>query len=139
MDHRDAAVPIGSRSGQLTSQADRLSLASSPPPRDDALTITTAAGARPSRYTSTPTFVSTSTPITARASAPPGGHHSVHVELELELWSSSWVARPSLEYLPNEVLLHVLDFLDVYDLLATSRVSHSTDPYSPHHISKPMY
>jgi hypothetical protein len=30
---------------------------------------------------------------------------------------------PCLELLPNEILLHVLGFLDVCDLLATSRVS----------------
>ena len=32
-------------------------------------------------------------------------------------------ARVTLAALPNEVLLHVLSFLDVSDLLATSRVS----------------
>lgn len=32
-------------------------------------------------------------------------------------------ARVTLAVLPNEVLLHVLGFLDVSDLLATSRVS----------------
>jgi hypothetical protein len=31
--------------------------------------------------------------------------------------------RPSLEDLPNEVLFHVMGFLDVNDLLSTSRVS----------------
>jgi len=30
--------------------------------------------------------------------------------------------RATLDELPNEVLMHILGFLDVYDLLATSRV-----------------
>lgn len=34
-----------------------------------------------------------------------------------------WYASPTLQDLPTEVLLHILSFLEVSDLLSTSRVS----------------
>lgn len=34
-------------------------------------------------------------------------------------------ARPAYDLLPNELLFHILSFLDVGDLLSISRVSHS--------------
>jgi hypothetical protein len=37
---------------------------------------------------------------------------------------------PSLENLPNEVLFHIMGFLDVNDLLSTSRVSIDCPPFT---------
>ncbi|KAH7323082.1 hypothetical protein B0I35DRAFT_192939 [Stachybotrys elegans] len=43
----------------------------------------------------------------------------------LSLVAAAAASPPAcLEYMPNEILLHVLGFLDVSDLLATSRTSH---------------
>jgi hypothetical protein len=50
-------------------------------------------------------------PVTGRALAPPLG--------DLVF---SWCGRLNLDSLPNEVLMHILGYLEVYDLLATSRV-----------------
>lgn len=56
-------------------------------------------------------FGASSTPIPAPEYE---GHATLYPEPD---------ARVTLAVLPNEVLLHVLGFLDVSDLLATSRVS----------------
>ncbi|POR39179.1 Uncharacterized protein TPAR_00622 [Tolypocladium paradoxum] len=42
----------------------------------------------------------------------------------LVVWTPSRACQPTLEQLPIEILLHVLGFLDVNDLLSTSRTSH---------------
>ena len=42
----------------------------------------------------------------------------------LFVWMGSAACEPSLERLPIEILLQVLGFLDVNDLLSTSRVGH---------------
>ncbi|TRX91623.1 hypothetical protein FHL15_007405 [Xylaria flabelliformis] len=48
---------------------------------------------------------------------------AVTVDSSLSLSRWGW-DTPSLGYLPNEILMQILSFLDVSDLLATSRINH---------------
>lgn len=56
--------------------------------------------------------------LSASSTPTPGPKYEDHAAL-----SAGRDAKVTLAVLPNEVLLHVLGFLDVSDLLATSRVS----------------
>lgn len=57
--------------------------------------------------------------------------HTVAPDVSLALSRWGW-GRLSLDFLPNEILMQILGFLDVSDLLITSRVSHWTCLYMRH-------
>jgi hypothetical protein len=131
--------PVATSSGQLTSHVHQLSLASPRSENPSYLALTDHG-----KTISTSMFVATDArlaidpmyPSLLRATscpASPGAevHHvspvnpSVASSAKLQ---GALAQSPSLETLPNEVLFHIMGFLDVNDLLSTSRVSIDCPP-----------
>ncbi|KAM5371337.1 hypothetical protein ACJZ2D_008035 [Fusarium nematophilum] len=124
--------PVATSSDQLTSQTRRLSLCSPRP--DDPGSLALAEGERAFSPASVAAAdaqppVASMVPSLPREVARPA-FPDVHVLVaETDLCGVVGVRgvlpRPTcLENLPNEVLFHIMGFLDVSDLLSTSRTSH---------------
>jgi hypothetical protein len=133
--------PVATSSGQLTSQVHHLSLASPRSENPSCLAL-----ADHGKTLSTSLFVTTDARLAidpmypsllreTSCPASPGaevGHVSPvnpSVANSAEL-PGALTQSPSLENLPNEVLFHIMGFLDVNDLLSTSRVSIDCPPFT---------
>ncbi|KAG5662961.1 hypothetical protein KAF25_000897 [Fusarium avenaceum] len=127
--------PVATSSGQLTSHVHQLSLGSPRSENPSYLALTDHG-----KTISTSMFVATDArlsidpmdPSLLRATSCPSfqeaGVHCVS-PVNPSVTSSAILQgavaqSPSLENLPNEVLFHIMGFLDVNDLLSTSRTSH---------------